>query len=102
MDDLDRIFAMSDEEVLAEARAAGEDPHKLAATGRMMLETVLWGRSPSLFCRIGKCRSVRPYDDVDGVGGKCDNCGRVHGWVTREELRRYADALDAATRTTTP
>jgi hypothetical protein len=93
--EVDRIMAMTDAQILAECRASGEDPAKTAADGRRMLRRVLWGKHPSLFCRLGKCRQCAHYEDADGMGGKCVNCGKVHGWITRETLRRYADTAIA-------
>lgn len=42
----------------------------------------------ALFCRLGRCRSCTTHETPDGIGGKCVRCGRIHGWVTIEELRR--------------
>lgn len=44
-----------------------------------------------ILCRLGKCRRCSQYETDEGIGGKCDNCGRIHGWVTREALRKYLD-----------
>jgi hypothetical protein len=44
-----------------------------------------------LMCRLGRCWNCRPYSTDEGVGGKCIRCGKIHGWLTREDLRRYAD-----------
>lgn len=44
-----------------------------------------------IFCLFRKCRHVSQYETKEGIGGKCDHCGRIHGWLTREQLRRYAD-----------
>jgi hypothetical protein len=48
----------------------------------------------NLFCLLGRCLACMVYETAEGVGGKCvnPNCGKVHGWVTRAELRRYAEA----------
>lgn len=43
-----------------------------------------------LLCRMGRCTQCRLYETEDGIGGRCDGCGRVHGWVTRAELRASA------------
>ena len=41
-------------------------------------------------CWLGLCtRCETIHDDPEGIGGRCVDCGKVHGWVTREELRRY-------------
>jgi hypothetical protein len=44
-----------------------------------------------LMCRNGWCTRCQTFDTADGIGGKCIDCGKIHGWVTREELRRFAD-----------
>lgn len=44
-------------------------------------------------CWLGKCRRCQFYDTLEGIGGKCTDCGTVHGWVTRAELRAYADRV---------
>lgn len=41
-----------------------------------------------LSCRLGRCRMCRLLNTDEGIGGQCTTCGRVHGWVTRDELRR--------------
>ena len=33
----------------------------------------------------------RHYEDEGGVGGQCVRCGRIVGYVTRAQLRAYAD-----------
>lgn len=42
------------------------------------------------------CTRCEPYETAEGCGGKCIDCGKVHGWVTRAELRAYADRIGAA------
>ena len=44
-------------------------------------------------CRIGRCWNCALHSTDEGIGGKCIRCGKVHGWVTRDELRTYADAM---------
>ena len=44
-----------------------------------------------LLCWLGWCSRCELHDTAEGIGGKCIDCGKVHGWVTREELRAYAD-----------
>ena len=39
-----------------------------------------WGRCP-----------CRHYEDDGGCGGQCVRCGRIVGYVTRAELRAFAD-----------
>lgn len=41
-------------------------------------------------CRIGICLECAPHSTPEGIGGKCINCGKMHGWVTRAELQNYA------------
>jgi hypothetical protein len=43
-----------------------------------------------LWCRLLTCTCV-PYSDEGGCGGQCVRCGRVVGYVTRAQLRAYAD-----------
>jgi len=45
-----------------------------------------------VLCRLGWCMRCATYDTSEGIGGRCIDCGKVHGWVTREELRAWADA----------
>lgn len=42
-------------------------------------------------CWLGCCQRCGLYDTDEGIGGKCIDCGTAHGWVTRAELRAYAD-----------
>ena len=42
-----------------------------------------------LICWLGYCTRCRTLDTPEGIGGKCTDCGKIHGWVTREELRQY-------------
>lgn len=44
-----------------------------------------------LFCKLGRCLQCTHYETPDGCGGICIHCGKIHGWVTRGELRRYCD-----------
>ena len=39
---------------------------------------------------FGRCLRCRVYETEDGIGGKCIDCGKVHGWMTRDELRRIS------------
>lgn len=39
---------------------------------------------------FGRCLRCRVYETDEGIGGKCIDCGKVHGWVTREELCSFA------------
>jgi hypothetical protein len=43
-----------------------------------------------LLCRFGQC-ACRHYEDAGGCGGQCVRCGRIVGYVTRAQLRAYAD-----------
>ena len=45
-----------------------------------------------LFCWLGKCLRCSPKAINGGMGGACIDCGKVHGWVSGDQLRRYADA----------
>ncbi len=50
-------------------------------------DTRSWFRK--LFC-WGWC-PCRHYEDAGGCGGQCIRCGKVVGYVTRAQLRAYAD-----------
>ena len=50
------------------------------------------------FCRIGRCSACTTYETPEGIGGKCVRCGKIHGWVTRDELRAFT-AREAAKAT---
>jgi hypothetical protein len=43
-----------------------------------------------LRCKCAMCPCV-PMDDDTGCWGQCVTCGKRFGFVTREQLRRYAD-----------
>lgn len=43
-----------------------------------------------IMCRLGRCRRAVLLSTDEGIGGQCVTCGRIHGWMTREELRRLA------------
>jgi len=58
-----------------------------------MIELWRW-----ICCRFGKCWNCRTLSTDDGIGGKCIRCGKIHGWMTRDELRAYADQDTAALR----
>jgi hypothetical protein len=45
-----------------------------------------------LRCRMGLCE-CRWHDNAFGCGGKCVECGKVVGWMTRDELRAVADRI---------
>ena len=47
-------------------------------------------------CRLGRCWNCRTLSTADGIGGQCVRCNKIHGWMTREELRAYADRESAA------
>ena len=40
-------------------------------------------------CWLGRCYRCELYSTEEGIGGKCRDCGKIHGWVTRQELRDY-------------
>ncbi len=39
-------------------------------------------------CFLGRCRRCRLIDLMSGIGGICVDCGRIYGWISREELGR--------------
>lgn len=43
-------------------------------------------------CRLALC-PCRWHEDETGCGGRCVECGRVVGWMTRDELRAVGDRL---------
>jgi len=47
-----------------------------------------WWMQPACWLRL--C-PFRYHEDQGGVGGRCVRCNRISGYVTREELRAYAD-----------
>lgn len=49
-----------------------------------------------MLCWFKLCRRCKVLSTDEGIGGQCINCGRVHGWVTREQLRAYTDKVIAA------
>ncbi len=40
-----------------------------------------------LLCWLGWCTRCELQSTDEGIGGKCVDCGRVHGWMTRDEVR---------------
>lgn len=42
-------------------------------------------------CRLGHHPECRLLDTDEGIGGRCVHCGKVFGWVTRDELRAVHD-----------
>jgi hypothetical protein len=49
-----------------------------------------------LMCRLGYCTRCEPHFSDESAAGRCIDCGKLHGVVTREELRAYADRAIAA------
>lgn len=47
----------------------------------------LWSQIAHWF---GRCLRCNAYSTEEGIGGRCIDCGQIHGWMTREELRRLA------------
>lgn len=43
-----------------------------------------------LWHRITGCVCVT-LGTPEGIGGICTTCSRVHGWVSREELRAFSE-----------
>lgn len=48
-----------------------------------------------LSCTIGAC-PFKTNSDEHGVWGECTRCGKRAGYVTREQIRRYVEAEEAA------
>lgn len=44
-----------------------------------------------LLCKLGRCRRCVVLSTDEGIGGQCLRCRRVHGWMTRAELRAALD-----------
>ena len=38
--------------------------------------------------RLHRCNDCRVLSTDEGIGGQCVECGRIYGWMTRDELRR--------------
>lgn len=55
-----------------------------------MSETAPPSRWFGLRCLLRMC-PCRHYEDAGGCGGQCINCGKIVGYVTRAELRAWAD-----------
>lgn len=47
-----------------------------------------------ILCFFGKCWRCETYSTDCGIGGRCIDCGKIHGWVTRAELRRYEERMN--------
>lgn len=43
---------------------------------------------------FGCCPRCRVYSCDEGIGGRCIDCGKIHGWMTREELRKFSESLE--------
>jgi len=44
-----------------------------------------------IMCKLGWCCRCQVHSTEEDIGGKCIDCGKVHGRVTRAELRAYAE-----------
>ena len=64
---------------------ADEAPSLEAEADRLV---PLWSR---VLHWIGRCARCETYSTDDGIGGRCIDCGKVHGWATRDELRSYGE-----------
>lgn len=42
-------------------------------------------------CRFVGCFRCTIHDTPEGIGGRCIDCGKIHGWMTRSELRALSD-----------
>ena len=45
-----------------------------------------------LMCWLGRCWRCNFYSTPEGVGGRCIDCGKIHGWATQAELVNYGRA----------
>jgi hypothetical protein len=70
------VAEMSDEEILAEAREAGEDPERIAARVRTILRRAVKEDRPSIICPRCGCRSWHPIDIAERY---CTFCHLFHG-----------------------
>lgn len=43
-----------------------------------------------LMCWLGRCTRCETLSNEDGIGGRCIDCGKIHGWVTRDELVAFS------------
>lgn len=41
-----------------------------------------------LRAKLHRCNDCRVLSTDEGIGGRCMECGRIYGWMTRDELRR--------------
>lgn len=39
---------------------------------------------------FGRCMRFEVHSTDEGIGGRCIDCGKIHGWMTRAELRRLS------------
>lgn len=46
---------------------------------------------------LGRCLKCEMHSTDDGIGGRCIDCGKIHGWVTRDELRAFAKRTENMT-----
>lgn len=53
-------------------------------------ETAPWYRKPLCWMRL--CETFRTASDDTGCWGECEICHKRVGFVSREQLRRFADA----------
>ena len=44
-----------------------------------------------LICRFIGCFQCRTYETPEGIGGKCISCGRIHGWMSRDDLAKIIE-----------
>lgn len=68
----------------------------LAVYGCSVLAIVTWC-APALhaaLCAFDKCWRCQTYQDDTGIWGQCIDCGKRHGFVSREELRAYIDRVE--------
>ena len=44
-----------------------------------------------ILCALGICRACNTKSDNSGCWGECVSCSKKHGFVSRENLRKYCD-----------
>ena len=68
-----------------EAVGFAKDARELRAHANDYLP--LWSRVSHW---LGWCLRCETHSTDEGIGGRCVDCGKIHGWMTREELRNLA------------
>lgn len=46
----------------------------------------------TLLCPLGLCETFKTASNDHGVWGQCEKCGKVSGYVSRSDLRKFAES----------